>query len=277
MLKLDTRFDRGSDLLLGSGSIFVVLLALGLVLVTDFVHERVVSQRTHSAADTMIAETKAQFSDIRPLNGTEVRNMRQHLNAVHVRAAQRLGISGLRNRSHAAELAASGRLVRLENNGYYRVRGMSYGVPYVTPDMATLLDLIGARFQAKLAESGLPPYQFLITSATRTRHDQQRLRRRNGNAAATSSHMFGTTVDLHYIQFYLSSDHLEIPDERQLAPGILSDRLNEAYSAMAETHQQQLKAILGRVLTGLQVEGKVLVIYERMQPVFHITVSQRLT
>ena len=45
---------------------------------------------------------------------------------------------------------------------------------------------------------------------------------------------------------------------------------------MAHTRQQKLKAVLGRVLLELQEEGKVLVIYERLQPVYHITLGKRL-
>jgi hypothetical protein len=270
-MAINRNADRHCELVLGSGGFIIALVALVAVVLTGFVQEN-----TTRKADSMIAATTAQFSTVRTLNGTELRNMRQHLNAVHVHRARTLGITGIRNRDHAAGLVNSGRLVHIESNPGYHVRPMRSGVPYVTPDAEALLDLIAERFQAALAERGLPPYRFVVTSATRTQADQQRLRRTNGNAAAVSSHQFGTTVDIHYAAFKLNSDAVDVPLSGMFAHSILSGRLSEAYEEMATEMQPQLKALLGRVISGLQAEGKLLMIYERMQPVYHITVNQRI-
>jgi hypothetical protein len=270
-MAINRNADRHHELVLGSGGFLILLIALTALVLTGFVHEN-----TNRRAETMIAATTAQFSSVRTLSGTELRNMRQHLNAVHLLRAKALGIPGIRSRDHAAALAESGRLVNIGNSPGYHVRPMRSGVPYVTPDTAALLDIIAERFQSALAETGLPPYKFVVTSATRTEEDQRRLRRTNGNAAAVSSHQFGTTVDIHYAAFTLDTDAVEVPAEGLLARDVLADRLSEAYLEMADVMQPQLKAVLGRVITSLQSEGKLLMIYERMQPVYHITVNERI-
>jgi hypothetical protein len=149
-------------------------------------------------------------------------------------------------------------------------------VPYATPDAAALLQLIGERFQAKLAEAGLPNYHYVISSVLRTGDNQRNLRQINPNATSgVSSHEFGTTLDLVYHKYRYATR-----PEDMLPPTpypFLDERLEplrvQAFNALGMRYWQELQGILGRVLIELQREGKVIVILERGQPVFHITVA----
>jgi hypothetical protein len=123
-------------------------------------------------------------------------------NADQLVAARRLGIPQPVTEASMEQHLAAGRLVQLEDNQYYILRPMDYAVPLATPDVAALLDEIGERFQARLAEHGLPPLRMEVTSVLRTAQDQARLRQVNPNAAVgESTHQFGTTIDIAYSSF----------------------------------------------------------------------------
>lgn len=274
-----TRFDRfrrfGAVRTSGvtrAGAVVVILAAvLGL-----FLYQTILT-RTHAFAETLIAEADSAFTSVAKLTAAETGALRTYLNKKHVAKAKDLGVSGLTTREEAADFSDEGRLVPLESNAYFRVNPMEFSVPYVTPSMAALLTEIGVRFQALLAQEGLPPYRFVITSATRTREDQQALRQVNGNAASTSSHEFGTTVDLHYLDFDYAAAQDSLPTRSGISQSLLAERMATAYTNLGELHNERLQALLGRVLLGLQREGRVLAIYERRQPVYHITVARRVS
>lgn len=230
--------------------------------------------RTEAAAEEIIRETRAAFSEVDLLTGGEAARLRTYRNQAHVDRAEQLGISSIPTRAAAEDLSEHKRIVRIEDNAYYTVRELDYSVPYVTENTARLLQLIGMRFQEALRERGLPPYRFVITSVTRTREDQRALRGVNVNAAVKSSHEFGTTVDLHYRDFSMPVGLNLLPDSSGIYHELLNERVGAAIEEMALTRQQKLKAILGRVLLELQAEDNVLVIYERRQPVYHITLGQ---
>lgn len=254
-----------------AGAVVVIVAALlGLYLFQAII------TKTNEFAQTLIAEADTAFAAVAPLTSAESGGLRTYLNKKHVATAKALGVSGLTSRAEARDVSDEGRLVPLESNAYYRVNPMDYSVPYVTPSMAVLLTEIGTRFQAALAEENLPPYRFVITSATRTREDQQALRQINGNAAATSSHEFGTTVDLHYLDFDYAATLDSLPARTGISQALLAERMETAYANLGEIHNEKLQALLGRVLLALQREGRVLAILERRQPVYHITVARRL-
>ena len=232
--------------------------------------------RTEAVADSLIAQTKAAFREVELIRSGELGALRTYQNAAHVERARTLGIAALEDRDAAELLTGSDVLVELESTPYYVVQEFTHSIPFVTRSTARLLALIGMRFQAALAEAGLPPYRYVVTSATRTLEDQRRLRRSNANAALTSSHFFGTTLDLHYQLFDYLPTPPPVPDSLDLARDVLQEHLDGAYAELALTRQQKLKALLGRTLLQLQTEGKVLVIYERLQPVYHITLGERL-
>lgn len=233
--------------------------------------------RTEVLAGEMIERTKAAFGRVTLIKQDELSALRTYQNAAHVERARALGISVLKDRDAAQVLQQSEALVELTDNSYFVVEEMTHSVPYVTRSTAHLLTQIGMHFQAELRRAGLPPYRYVVTSGTRTMADQQRLRRTNVNAALTSSHFFGTTVDLHYRLFDFAADPTEgVPDTLDVVEELLAERLGTAYRELAHTRQQKLKAILGRTLLKLQQEGNVLVIYERLQPVYHITLGREL-
>jgi hypothetical protein len=211
------------------------------------------------------------------LNGTELGNLRRDVNAVHTSRAQALGV---RVRAEVDPHVEAGRLVPLEQNTrYWQVDSLDYSVPFVTPSKHALLVEIGERFQARLDSVGLPPYRMIVTSVLRTPDMQARLRRSNPNAAAgVSSHEFGTTVDLAYRRFAPPARPVDpaefgVPTQMQPELQVLSDSL---MFETARLRGAEMQAVLGRVLLEMRREGKVLVIMERAQTVYHTTVARRL-
>ena len=124
---------------------------------------------------------------------------------------------------------------------------------------------------AKLDQLGVPRYRLDITSVLRTPEKQAALRRANRNASKIeSAHEFGTTMDIAYRRFAPPADStvLTLPADARM----LSD------SMMIETARlrgAELQAVLGRVLHEMKQEGKVMVMMERQQTVYHITVARK--
>lgn len=179
-----------------------------------------------------------------------------------------------------AALRQAGRLVELEDStDLWAVRELDHSAALVTPDAHALLTRIAERFQQRITEMGMPRYRLEVTSVLRTADSQSALRQTNPNAAAgTSTHEFGTTLDIAYSSF-------AAPREPQLgidtsdAPW-LDARLvwfaSASLEAAAARKSRELQAILGAVLLDLQQAGDVMVTLERQQPVYHITVARRL-
>ncbi len=145
--------------------------------------------------------------------------------------------------------------------------------------MRGLLVVLGARFQERLSEIGLPPYRIEVTSALRTAERQAALRRSNSNAAAgVSSHEFGTTVDLSYAAFAPPADRpaeifADAPTE--LVPHV-ERFVDLAFESVSARKSRELGAIFSDVLQEAQAEGLALAIYERQQTVYHVTVARTL-
>lgn len=260
-----------SPVLVSSAALFVLLVIVAVVSIHWFV-----TQRTEAVADQLLVGVSDAFQSVRPFRNADAVALRQYPNRFHVERARELGIPRIPDREAAERMLESENMVRLEDSPYYIVLDLGYSVPYVTRDAAHLLDIIGQRFQARLAELGLPRYRYVVTSATRTDDDQRRLRRVNANAAENSSHFHGTTVDIHYARFnYVVAGH-DVPTESGLSRPLLEERLRTGYTEMIEEHHPKLKAVLATVMREIQDAGYVLVIYERMQPVYHITVNRRI-
>lgn len=230
-------------------------------------------ERTRAVAADVLRGTEEVFEDIEPLSANVQASLRTFRNDDHVAAARQFGISRVSSRTEAAELAGRQRLVHIVTNPVYHVRPLEYSIPYVTPSAANLLDRIGHRFHEALAAAGLPPFRFVVTSVTRTRTDQEALRSVNVNAAQESSHEFGTTFDLHYEDFDYEG-RPTLPDSSDLYEKELREMIADGYNELSDRHSEALKAILGDVLLALQSEEDALVIYERRQPVFHVTAAR---
>jgi hypothetical protein len=120
-------------------------------------------------------------------------------------------------------------------------------VPYLPPGAASLLSLIGLRFQQELAKSGYRKHRIVVTSLLRTEADVQRLQRTNSNATRNSCHMYATTFDLSYVRF------------------------NRIDTSGSSVDNNTMANILGRVLNELRDSGLCYVKYETQQRCYHIT------
>lgn len=203
----------------------------------------------------------------------------RYRNADQLAAARRLGISQPVTEEAVRRHIEEGRLVQLGETEYWTLRETEYGTPLGTPDLVALLQEIGERFHERLAEMDVPPLRLEVTSVLRTAADQAELRSVNPNAAiGESTHQYGTTVDITYASFRAPLEP-EIELTVDAAPW-LEPHLRRVEAMAAETGaarmSRELQAILGRVLREMQNEGKVMVTLEVLQPVYHMTVAQRL-
>jgi hypothetical protein len=204
--------------------------------------------------------------------------LRRFRNAAHLARARALGVRAISDEV-TDSLLATGQLIQLEDSTHHWIvrRGSSPAV--VVPHLRTLLEVLGTRFQERLAGMELPPYRLEVTSALRTSARQAELRRSNANAAAgVSSHEFGTTVDLSYAAFAPPADPpgeilANIP--REFVPHV--ERIVDlALESVSARKSRELGAIFSQVLREAQAEGLALVIYERQQTVYHLTVARAL-
>ena len=246
------------------------------------------AQATWRAQDRWVAEAEAAFESIPLLSDDEVALLRRSRNARHVERAQALGVGPPDTRAQADSLARRYGLVRVSTDSLYTVLPGRYSLPLLTPSAAASLDSVAVRFRDRLATRGLPPFRFAVSSLWRTGADQAALRGVNANAAADrSSHEYGTTYDITYnpTRYSPAPDALPPPpriDPR--VPGAFEDavraRLVRAQAAaldrLAADYPSRLTAALGRALIELEDEGVLVVVRERRQPVYHVTLARRL-
>ena len=217
------------------------------------------------------------------------RDLRRSLNPRQVRTARKLGVEPVRDPRAARRLVAGNELVVLEDStDYWILRDLTHSVPYVTPDTRAMLMDLGRRFHARLDSLGLPRFRFEITSVLRTAAMQADLRSGNANASrTTSSHEYGTTVDVAYNSFAPPADiarlaAVRLPDtlglsadERREIERRVRDRARSWLGDVATERAAALKGILGNVLQEMQEENRVEPLIERAQPVYHMTVAAR--
>lgn len=163
--------------------------------------------------------------------------------------AQAIGIPLIASREAAEKL--TDRLVLIDDNEHYSVDSLTHSIPYLIPGAAALLDTIGQNFLDSLACKGLNPNKIIVTSVLRTQGDVKRLRRRNTNASANSTHAYGTTFDISWKRF----EKVEDPDGRPLQ----------------DVRADTLKLVLAEVLRDLKKADRCYVKYEIRQACFHIT------
>ncbi len=237
------------------------------------------ARRTLDALSEQLQITRANFERLQPPTSDEENALRRPETppySDHLEIADSLGVEPVSGEGDISNYLRSGELVPLVENEFYTVAVLEHSAPFITPSLFTLLDEIGRRFQAGLAEHGLPIYRFTLSSATRTADLQSDLRVGNRNATSgTSSHEFGMSVDIvnfRYSYVESESDRIDVRDDE------LSDQINEqlaeTYRAYGGLYWDHLFGQMTRVLDDLQREGSVLVLLEAEQPVFHITVTQ---
>lgn len=212
---------------------------------------------------------QAAFVKARAMTREERAGLRRDVNARQIATAQSLGVRA-RSEAEIARLRREGRLVSLDDSTrWWVLRDLDYSVPYVTPDAQSMLVEIGRRFHARLDSLGLPAYRMQVTSVLRTPEKQAELRGTNPNASRTvSAHEFGTTLDVSHVRFS-APEALATTSTRMQAEEVAA--LEEA----AKKHAVALQAELGRVLAEMRAEGKLRVMMERQQPVYHMTVARR--
>lgn len=164
-------------------------------------------------------------------------------------AAQKYGITPLKDRTAADEAIKSGNLVKLTNCKSYKLAPMGYSIPYLTENANMVLEKIGTNFRDSLSSKGLCDNKIIVTSVLRTDADVERLMKYNSVAVKNSAHRYATTFDISYTRF---------------APAGLN----------LKTTKGDLKKVLGEVLRDLRNEKLCYVKYEKSQGCFHITVRQ---
>jgi hypothetical protein len=210
------------------------------------------------------------------MTGADEAALRRYGNDAHLARARALGVRPADD-AERARLVGAGRLVPLADTSALYAHEVAADGALVVPAARVLVEEVGRRFQEALAARDLPAYRIIISSALRTAQDQAELRRTNANAAAgTSTHEFGTTVDILYESFAAPRDlpGRYVPEQ----PAALRPHLDQAARAMLEyaaaRKSRELMAILGGVLRDMQSEGAVYVTLERQQPVYHITLAR---
>jgi hypothetical protein len=239
--------------------------------------ERMLSQ-TIRRADRFAGSADRILGPLPVMTPAEEGALRRFQNAAHVARARALG-KRVGDQATTDSLLAAGRLVQLEDSTHHWIVRRGSSPAYVVPHLRTLLEVLAVRFQERLAEMGLPPYRIEVTSALRTSERQAELRQSNANAAVgVSSHEFGTTVDLSYAAFAPPADPpaeilTNVPTE--LAPH-LERIVDLAFESVSARKSRELGAIFSQVLREAQAEGLALVLYERQQTVYHLTVARAL-
>lgn len=176
-------------------------------------------------------------------------------NTTHLLFAQRIGLEyGYKKDKAFLEakdsLVRNGLLVPIEDCQYYKVKEMEHSFPYLTPEAASLLEEIGIRFNDNLKANRQKEHAIFVTSALRTDESQRKLFRRNKNATrSTTSHLYGTTFDISYVEFFRNEDE-------------------------TITQYKTTKDILVQTMREMRTEKCCLVMHEYKQHCFHITVIQ---
>jgi hypothetical protein len=229
-------------------------------------------------ADDLAGDVSRTLEPMPLMTPGEEDALRRYLNDVHVARARTLGVRAANSRA-VDSLVQTGRLVQLEDSTTHWIVREGTSPAYVVPHTRALLVELGTRFQRRLAELELPPYRLEVTSALRTSERQADLRESNSNAAAgASSHEFGTTVDISYAAF---APPAELPDDLTAgAPPSLSPYLRRigalALESASARKSREISKVLGDVMRGAQNDGLVVVIFERQQTVYHITVARAM-
>ncbi len=226
-----------------------------------------------------VTRLRGRFEQLRETTSDEENRLRRPRTPSytdHLEMADSLGVPPLDTEAELAAHLRTGQLVPLVDNEFYVVRVLEHSKPFVRPLLRDRVDEVGRRFQAGLAEAGLPPYRFTISSALRTADLQRDLRQSNRNATSgRSSHEYGASVDLVYTRYALwptAADTLSVPFSDPAIPAV--QRLATRWADdLAGAYDDRLFGVLARVLGQMQDEGELLVLLENEQPVFHITLD----
>lgn len=174
------------------------------------------------------------------------------LNEIHLIHAQKNGLKNIIETneefdSKVVDFVDKNTLMKVVDNEYCRLKSLTHSKPYLIPQAVGMINEIGYRFQEELKAKKQRNYAMRVTSLLRTVESQSKLSHRNRNATAHSAHMYGTTIDISYKNFI----NLE------------NDSVESSYEGVQA---------LTKVITDMREECKLLVVRERKQACFHITV-----
>lgn len=158
----------------------------------------------------------------------------------HLNAAKSHNLDLVKDKKHLNKLISRGKLVPVKQRGYgWRVADLTHSHSYLVPKGQQVLRDIAREFVKETGQNF-----FVVTSLTRTLHDQNRLRGVNGNASSNdSAHNYGASFDISYVRF-----------NHKLGPNKKLD--------------QELK----KILTGFQNSGRIYFVKERLSSCYHIVV-----
>lgn len=125
----------------------------------------------------------------------------------HLNAAKSHKIDLIKNDKLLNKYINQGKLVKIKQRGYgWRIGDLSHSHSYLVPKGRDVLNDIAREFVDVTGQNF-----FVVTSLTRTLHDQDRLRGVNSNASSNdSSHNFGAAFDISYVRF----NHKIRPDSK---------------------------------------------------------------
>lgn len=176
------------------------------------------------------------------------------LNPLHLKYAKENGIKPFKkNKDFNKELEhllKKDKLVLVKSSRNYQVERLTHSHPYLVPYSKKFLNDLGKRFQKKLSENNMGTYAYQISSLLRTEETQRNLSKSNKNASSNSSHLYGTTFDIAYdsvIKKPLPWMKVQVVDPKAIK--LLSEAIGE-----------------------LRAEGRCVVVTERIETCFHITV-----
>jgi len=224
--------------------IYITLVTIVLIAISIVFYTSKKTQKTNN----YIGRDQVHFANA-PISQS---NVLKDKNDIHLLHAEK---NGLKNHFHndtafnseIDEYVRKSILVKVNENGYYQIKSLTHSQPYLIPEAVDMLNEIGARFQKRLEEKKYNKYRFRITSLLRTEETQNKLCSRNSNATNHSAHLYGTTVDISYKNFY----------------NVIGDSIESSYEAVQT---------LTNVLIEMRQECKFLAVRERKQSCFHITV-----
>lgn len=215
-----------------------------------FIHNTIIALLSFSVVAVAPSCHKEKRGELKKIwyNGSYNRDFND-LNDVQLAMAQKIGIQPVASREEAEH--ASKDMEEIKTNKYYEVEELTHSIPFLIPEAALLLQDIGKNFQDSLYNLNASLYKIKVTSVTRTVDDVKKLKKRNLNASANSTHQYGTTFDISWARYTKidEKDTLNIDNDR-------------------------LKMVLASVLRDLKRAERCYVKHERKQGCFHITVRE---
>lgn len=213
-----------------------IVIALTIIIYNYYDNQKELTTACHCGAATAPIQPKERLRDINP----------EHLAHAKANGLKRPIKNAVQFEAVKDSLTDNDILKKIKSNQYYKVCHLTHSYPYLTPEAKKLLKVIALRFRKNLREADMPPYRFAISSLLRTEEFQRELQKVNPNATTSeSAHYYGTTFDISYRDYYYRGKKFTGDD---------------------------IEAVLEKTLKELRSECRLMIIRERSNKCFHITV-----